>query len=65
MAARAEHFPFSLVPVMRWLLVPSTGCAALLAAAARLVRLSQEPTMGSMSSEWLREHLSSTPDRLD
>jgi hypothetical protein len=65
MAARVEHLPFSLVPVMRWLLVPSTGCAALLAAATRLIRLSQKPTMGSMSPEWLREHISSTPDPLE
>jgi hypothetical protein len=65
MAARAEHFPFSLAPVIRWLSVPSTGCAALLAVAARLIRLSQTPTMGTMSPEWLREHTSSTADRLD
>jgi hypothetical protein len=60
MAVRAEHFPFSSNPVMRWLVLPSAGWTLFCAAAARLIGAAHRPVMGSMSSEWLRDHVAAT-----
>ena len=69
MAERAEPLPFSVSPVIRWLLFPAAwtvigGTAT--AIVMRAVAAVSQPVPGTMSAEWLREHARETPrDRWD
>jgi hypothetical protein len=65
MAVRAEQFPFSINPFAWCLALPSAAWSALLSATGRLLHATHPPMMGSMSSEWLRDHASDTSHSWD